>query len=205
MSIKKFVTIKLCTTLVLCSATWATTRAVNPDYEVIQIFNLPNQPSQIGLVRKSDSQRISTKVGATMDGFKIIAVQEIGEEIFVKAEKEKAKHLFALRRPESAPFKEGPLLTSYENEEIDQHGRLTSDGKRTVINNLRQIHSSGAQHLLEAGKTSVKFDDIDKDRFPELKRIRSIAGESYKNLIIKGSGDLILTVETLFGEKVSVP
>ena len=69
--------------------------------------------------------------------------------------------------------------------------------EKTMINNLRNVASAGAQYILETGSTEVTYTKlIDDNYMPEIK---DVAGEGYSTLIVSEDGGT-LDVETDGGQ-----
>ena len=182
-----------------------TSRRIVEDYKVIQIVSLGNAPARIGLLRSEDSKKIRTEVGKVMDGYAITGVVNSGTEVFVVCQKGGDEYLFALKRPDKHPFHEGPLLESFKAGLIRTDGKLTKQGQKTIINNLRQFASAADQYFLENGKNEVAAKAlIGPGTYLNPNQIQAIAGEDYKSLHLAMSNEAI-TVTTVFGESVSIP
>ncbi|MEM1223823.1 MAG: hypothetical protein AAGH40_13815, partial [Verrucomicrobiota bacterium] len=123
-----------------------TSKRISDEYVVVQIIHIGDGPAKIGLLRTEDSERINTQTGRVVDGMEILGIKEIGKDQFVEARKENEHLLFALKRPETAPFMSGPLLDSYKKQLIDKNGRLSESGKKAITNNLLQIVSAAQQY-----------------------------------------------------------
>lgn len=70
--------------------------------------------------------------------------------------------------------------------------------EKAIINNLRQVASAGQQYILEEGKPSVKYEQLEGIYFP---RINPVAGESYDDLVVVEDGGT-LSVTLANGETV---
>ena len=114
------------------------------------------------------------------------------------------EHLFALKRPDELPFREGPLLDSFHSGWIEPNGKLTDKGKKIITYNLRQFASGADQYFLEYGRKEVTAKFLIGERsYINPERIMIVAGEDYQSLHISLS-DKKIEVVTLFGEKVSI-
>lgn len=71
--------------------------------------------------------------------------------------------------------------------------------QKAILNNLRQIASAGAQHILSNGTKEVAEPALSGVYF---NNITPVAGESYNNLVVSEKGGT-LTVTTANGQNVS--
>ena len=71
---------------------------------------------------------------------------------------------------------------------------------KTILNNLRQIAQGGQQYLLEEGKTTVDFADLEPTYFAT---ISPVASETYGTLTVTNSGTLVVTKGDGSGDKIT--
>ncbi len=79
-----------------------------------------------------------------------------------------------------------------------------SSQEKAIINNLRQLHTVGQMYMLETGKPSASYSDIvgDEPNKP-IKKLRSVAGEDYSEIVIRGEEPIEVT--TSAGKVIRYP
>ncbi len=72
--------------------------------------------------------------------------------------------------------------------------------KKAILNNLRQVAAAGQQYILETGKSTVSYADLQPTYF---KDIQKVAEEDYSVLTVTSTGATALKVTTSAGMVVS--
>lgn len=175
--------------------------AVLPDYEVVGILQIGEQPAEVTL-RSAEGQTLRRKVGGQAGAFTLEAVILLGQEQFVRARHGEQVGLFALKRSNGLPFHDGPLADSYAEGLIDAQGKLTTAGREKIDDHLKDI--------LRAGYAYCKANPVNEVNYgalvgPEFSARQAIAGEDYSPIVFQWKMGLrSMEVTTVFGESVSL-
>lgn len=176
---------------------WVT---ILPDYVVVGITRIGAEPADV-VVESADGFSQRSQVGRYLGDLTIEDVVNLDGEWFVEVRRDGMDYLLARKRPQEAPFQAGPLADAFNAGMIGRDGRLTSEGRNAIAQNLLIIANAAHYYTSHTGADQADLARMAEDGFFEMDQLTPVIGEDYSQITVSRKGGAIMT-RTVFGEVV---